>query len=207
MKIITSISLISLTVSPVLSASAATVITFDDLAGGGIYSGDLVTTQYAGLGVVFSDSYSGGARANNTLTTWVVGSSPPNVLWVDQSGGALTGQYLQIDFSTPVTSFWTQFGVSFSGQLTLDAYNGASLLGSTNGVGSNTSYSFSGQVSFSSVQGITSVHLFANPAGSTASWNFELDNLSFNPVPEPGLTSWLVLGLGALCARRHLLRD
>ncbi len=209
MKIVLFIPPIALALGAAISTSAATVITFDNLTGGPIFGGDLVTSQYSGLGVIFSDTYSGGAHANNTLTSFISGSSPPNVLWVDQGSGGSTGQYLQIDFSPPVIDVSTVFGTSTNADITLSAYNGGGLLGSVNLVGGTViaGASRSGQVSFSSAQGITSVHLFSNPVGSSRSFNFDIDNLTFDPIPEPEFELWLGLGLSLICARRFLRRD
>src|SRR3984957_19989016 len=162
------IALAVLALGAAVSTSTAAVINFDNLTGGPIFGGDLVTSQYSGLGVNFSDTWSGGAHANNTLTGFVSGSSAPNVLWVDQDGGNLTGQYLEIDFSGIVTNVSAVFGTSVTANITLAAYNGASLLGSTTMVGPNNSGNgvLSGLVSFGSAQDITSVHFFSNPVGT-----------------------------------------
>lgn len=175
----------------------ATVINFDSLAGGPIQAGEQVTTQYSGLGVTFVDSYSGGAHANNTLTSLISGSSSPNVLWVDQSSGGSSGQYLEIDFSHAIDSFSTLFGTSLGANITLNAYHGATLLGTQTLVGATIIGDVrSGQIDFNSSSGITSVQLFSNPVGTTTSFNFSVDNVTISSVPIPAAV-WL-LGSGLL---------
>jgi hypothetical protein len=66
---------------------SASVINFDDLAGGSMNgTGTVVTDQYSALGVTFSDP-DFAATANTFLTGFMTGSSAPNVLFVDQGGG------------------------------------------------------------------------------------------------------------------------
>lgn len=185
----------------------ATVINFDSLAGGPILGGELVTTQYTGLGVTFIDSYSGGAHANNSLTSLISGSSSPNVLWVNQSGGGSSGEYLKIDFSNPVESFSTLFGTSLGANITLNAYHNATLLGTQTLVGAIIIGDVrSGQIGFNSVSGITSVQLYSNPVGSTSSYNFSIDNVTISSVPVPA-TAWLLgsglLGLAGVARRKE----
>lgn len=185
----------------------ATVINFDSLAGGSVLGGEQVTTQYSGLGVTFIDSYSGGAHANNTLTSLISGSSSPNVLWVDQSGGGSSGEYLKIDFSSPVDSFSTLYGTSLGANITLNAYHGTTLLGTQTLVGAIIIGDvLSGQIGFDSPSGITSVQLFSNPVGSTSSYNFSIDNVTISSVPVPAAT-WLLgsglLGLAGVARRKE----
>jgi hypothetical protein len=192
-----------------VSASTPTVINFDNLAGGRLDAGELVTSQYSGLGVTFRDSWSAGAHAENFLSSFIAGSSPPNVLWVDQGAGAANGptngQYLEIDFSGPIHDVSTLFGTSVNADFTLAAYDGALFLGSTNltGISYNTGV-VSGAVSFNSTQDITSLHLFSHPLGTTTSFNFDIDNFTFDAVPEPGSMSLLGLGLTTFSAWRAI---
>ena len=199
------LSAITLALGTIVSTSTAAVINFDDLVGGPIFGGELVTSQYAGLGVTFSDTFSGGAHANNTLTSRISGSSPPNIVWVDQSGGSSSGQYLQVDFGVPVHNVSTVFGTSLTADITLAAYNGGSLLGSVNMVGGTViGDTLSGVVSFESDQNITSVHLFSNPVGTTTSFNFDIDNFTINAVPEPGVIALFGLSLTFFVARKRV---
>jgi len=187
---------IALSLVATVATSTAAVIDFDNLVGGPIFGGELVTSQYTGLGVTFSDYFAGGAHANNTLTGFIAGSSPPNVLWVDQGSGSYSGQYLEIDFSVPVNHISTVFGTSLSADITLVAYNGGTLLGTVNTSGGTVIGSvLSGVVSFDSVQDITSVQFFSHEVGTSRSFNFDLDNLTFSTVPEPGIMAFFGLGL------------
>jgi hypothetical protein len=189
---------ISLALGVVVSTSTAAVIDFDNLVGGPIFGGELVTSQYSGLGVNFSDSFAGGAHANNTLTSFLSGSSPPNILWVDQGGGSYTGQYLEIDFSTPVHDISTVFGTSLSADITLATYNGGTFLGLVNMVGGTINGDIrSGVISFDSAQDITSVQLFSHWLVTGSSFNFEVDNFTINAVPEPGVMG--LFGLSMAC--------
>lgn len=178
------------------SANAA-VINFDMLAGGPIYEGELVTTQYSDVGAIFIDSYSGGAHANNILTSMMSGSSAPNVLWVDQGSGVSTGQYLEIEFSKKVNSFSAIFGTSLSANITFNAYSGATLLGTQSLIGGTLIGGVrSGEISFSSLVDITSVRMYSNPVGTDTSFNFSIDNVTISAVPVPAAV-WL-LGSGLI---------
>lgn len=191
---------IALSLGAAVSTSTAAVIDFDNLVGGPIFGGELVTSQYAGLGVMFSDTFAGGAHANNTLTGFIAGSSPPNVMWVDQGSGSYSAQYLEIDFSVPVNHISTVFGTSLSGDITLAAYNGATLLGSVNLVGGTViGDTLSGVVSFDSAQDITSARLFSHRTGTSTSFNFSVDNFTFSVVPEPGAMAFFGLSLTCFC--------
>ena len=198
---------IALAIAGAVSTSTAAVIDFDNLVGGPIFGGELVTTQYAGLGVNFSDSYGGGAHANNTLTGFISGSSPPNVVWVDQGSGIYSGQYLEVDFSIPVHDVSTVFGTSLGADITLAAYNGGSLLGLVNLVGGTIiGDTRSGVVSFDSAQDITSVQLFSHRTGTSTSFNFDIDNFTINAVPEPGVMALFGLSLTCFGAWRRSRR-
>jgi hypothetical protein len=152
--------------SSAISVSAG-VINFDDLAGGPLFGGELVQNQYQTSGVTFSDSFSGGAHANNTLGPTMGGSSPPNVLWVDQGSGAASGTFLQISFATPAQHVEALFGTSLNANLTMNAFNGATLLDSVTRVGAKTiTDTLSGVIGVTAEQGITSVQLFSSKQGS-----------------------------------------
>ncbi|MEP7099550.1 MAG: PEP-CTERM sorting domain-containing protein [Burkholderiales bacterium] len=189
---------------------SAQVINFDNLTGGPIGGGDVVTNQYAGLGVTFLDTYAGGAHANNTLGAFIPGSSSPNVLWTDQGGGASTGQYLQISFASAVGNVSALFGTSLGADITMAAYSGATLLDSVTLIGSIiTGDVRSGLIGLTDT-GITSVRLYSHSGNS--SFNFSIDNLNWQAaaVPEPSTYAMLFAGLGvvgwATRRRQHAAR-
>ena len=83
----------ALALAAVTSVSAQ-VINFDNLAGGPVGGGEIVTNQYAGLGVTFSDTYAGGAHANNTLgadITMAAYSGASLIGSVTLTGAVITG--------------------------------------------------------------------------------------------------------------------
>jgi len=195
MRRITSICMAAALLSSTISGSAA-VINFDELAGGPIFFGELVLNQYQTLGVTFSDSFSGGAHANNAVGTTIAGSSLPNVLWVDQGSGSASGTFLQISFATFTQHVEALFGTSLNADITMNAFNGATLLDSVTRVGATTIADIqSGIIGVTAEQGITSVQLFSSKQGSENSLNFGIDNLTFGAVPEPGTYVLFIAGL------------
>jgi hypothetical protein len=186
-----------------LSAAAASagVINFDDLRGDRLGAGELVTNQYAGMGVTFSDSFTGGAHAENFLGTLMPGSSSPNVLWTDQGGGSASPQFLQVNFATAVTSVSALFGTSLGADITLEIYDGASLIGSLNTTGATTTGDVrSGTIGLTGAN-ITSARFFSR-SGQGTSFNFSIDDLTWdgNQVPEPASVLLVLGALGALGA-------
>jgi hypothetical protein len=187
-------------------------ISVNDLAVGAVLS-----NQYAAQGVSFSanafsspgSSSSGQARATNTDMTIVsstggdVGGlgTPPlvsgNVLrsfagWLNEDGDP---SFL-ISFSTAVTSMSFDFaGVFGFADVTLWAYDGATLLGTVSGTsGGQFSLGFA-------AASITSV---AVRPGTFDDW-VGVDHLAFAPVPETSTHAMMALGLSALgiAARRR----
>jgi hypothetical protein len=180
-----------------VAQAGTTTIDFDDLAGGPVYQGELVTDQYVGLGVTFFDTYYEGAHANNTLTSSISGASAPNVLWVAQGGGVVTGQYLEITFTNVIDSFSTTFGTSLDSSITLVAYNGNTLLNSQTLVGpTQIGDTLSGEIGYASSLGMTSVQLYSTWLVSGDSFNFSIDNVTYHSVPEP--SSFALLGIGVI---------
>jgi hypothetical protein len=179
------------------TSASALSINFDDLAGGSASDGELVTNQYQALGVTFSDTFAGGARAVNTLSEGLIpGSTPPNLLFVDQGSGSTTGQYLEISFAIPVQGVQTLFGTSHDANITMDAYDGGARVDSVTVVGSivpghNTRSGLIGLADSS----ITSVRLYS--LNGTSSYNFGIDNLDITPTPEPA-TFLAIAGLALL---------
>jgi hypothetical protein len=172
----------------------ATTIDFDSLIGGAIGGGEPVTDQYQSLGIIFSDSYAGGASANDTITSLMAGASGPNVLWVDQGSGSLTGQYLQIDFAEAINHVETLFGISRNANFTMEAYGRLGLLGSISSIGDTTIEDLASGTAALTFDGITSIHMFSLINGNSV--NFSIDNLTVSVVPEPA--TWILVSLGLL---------
>ncbi len=201
------------------TAAGAATITFEDLA-----PGDVLGSQYAGLGVVFSANGFSGANSNSTAEDWatntdmtIVASSGAdvgglgapalvsgNILrsfagWLGEDGDAS----FAATFTTAITSFSVDFaGVSDAGDTAIFVFNGSNLLGQVvnpTGLGQYTlSYS---------APSITRVVI---AAGSFADW-VGVDNIRFTPVaavPEPQTFALMAVGLLAVwgAARRRQRR-
>ena len=190
--------------------AGAVTLTFNELA-----SGSTLANQYAALGAVFTpnaftgegSSASGEPWATNTHMSIVDSQGPDvgavststlvsgNVLrsrpgWLTENGDA---SFL-VSFSVPVTSFSVDFAdVTEFEDVTIWAYNGATLLGSVSGTAA-------GDFTLSyTAPSITSV---AVRPGNYFDY-VAVDNINFAPVPEPGSYLLMGLGLAALALRRR----
>ncbi len=197
-------------VLPATQASAVT-ITFENLA-----VGTILSNQYSGIGAVFSanafsgpgTSTSGEAWATNTDMTIVsstgtdVGGlgTPPlvsgNILrsfagWLGENGDPS----FAINFAGGISNFSATFaGVSTGADVSIYAYNGATLIGTVNG-------SSTGQfvLSFAAAN-ITKV---AVRPGTFNDW-VGVDNITYTPnavggaVPEPESWALMLVGFGAM---------
>lgn len=179
-------------------AQAKTVtIDFDDLIGGPIYEGEVVTSQYQSKGVTFSDSFEGGVHANNTIASFVAGSTAPNVLWVDLGGGNRLNQYLQVDFVHPVNLVQATVGAPTGTTFTIEAYGTAGLLSSNSYDFATESEAFLPKLATVEANAIAFVRMYANFKDAElgkASLNFAIDNLTIQAVPEPSTFALLFLG-------------
>jgi hypothetical protein len=187
--------------------ASATVINFDSLAGGStIFTGEIVTSQYAGLGVFFNNpNYP--ARANANLSALMpVGHSLPNILFVQQHDGT-SGLPLQILFSTPQTAVGLFFATSFGADIELTAYGaGGTLLEHDTAVGSDLSsgVTLQGFTGIARGEGIVRLDVESHPDGSPGTpFNFSIDDLTFQAVPEPSsLALFALAGLAGAGWRR-----
>lgn len=200
--------LVLLAATLVLRASPASagLITFDDLRGGHQSGGELVTDQYASVGVTFVNSHPGGAHADNVLAPRPPGASSPNYLWVDQwSGGLQVGQYLQVDFAVPVSSASFTYLISLRGDMTIDVYDSDTLISTTTGTGT---YIGADVVAghFSAASGpISAIRMYSRDDRGL-SVNFGIDDLAWtggvtHQTPEPGGLALAAAGLFLLWAR------
>jgi hypothetical protein len=185
-------------------SSNATIINFDNLAGGNCnLCGPSVTDQYSSEGVLFNNpSYPGEDTADTNLTASFPNASPPHLLFVEQ-GGLLSdppAQSFQILFSVPVTKVGFDFGSSSDSYIELNAYGaGHQLLETLDFVGTSAPIGLAGfaglQESSPIVELDVSYHPFSDPART---FNFSIDNLEFqgSSVPEP--STFVLIGAGIL---------
>lgn len=192
----------------------ATTLSFEDLA-----VGTVLSNQYAGLGATFSpnaftgpgSSTSGSAWATNSDMT-IVSSTGTDVGGLGTPAGLVSGNILRsfggwlnengdpsfsITFSGPATDFSASFaGVSTGADVSLFAYNGATLVGTVSGTGT-------GQFTLSYAGPVTSV---AIRPGSFNDW-VGVDNITYTltAVPEVGTYLMMGMGLALLAVRRRKL--
>lgn len=181
----------------------AVTLSFDTLA-----VGTVLTNQYSALGATFSanvftgpgSSSTGSAWASNTDMTIVSstgtdvgGLGAPSLVsgnllrsfagWLTENGDPS----FRVNFTTPVNSFSATFaGVSTAADVTLYAYNGASLLGSVSGTSAGQFV-----LSFAAAS-ITAV---AVRPGSFNDW-VGVDNITFAPLPVPEPGTWVLMAVG-----------
>jgi PEP-CTERM motif len=189
----------------------ATTINFEDLVVGATLS-----NQYAGIGAIFSanafsgpgTSTSGEAWATNTDMTIVSstgtdvgGLGTPSLVsgnilrsfagWLGEDGDPS----FAINFAGGISNFSATFaGVSTGADVSIYAYNGATLLGTVNGAGTGQFV-----LSFAAAN-ITKV---AVRPGSFNDW-VGVDNITYTPnavggaVPEPESWALMLVGFGAM---------
>ena len=193
-------------------SSDATVINFDNLAGGNCnLCGPSVTNQYAALGVTFNNpSYPGQDTADTNLVPYFPDASPPNALFVYQ-GGLLEdppAAPFQILFSIPVTMVGFDYGSSSDSYLEVDVY-GANhqLLESLNFTGDSAPIGLEGFAGVQESSPIVELDVSYHPAyDPSRTFNFSIDNLEFQgtTAPEPSTFAFIALGLAAMPLFRRL---
>ncbi len=87
--------------------------------------GPSITTQYAGLGVIFNNPDFPNQETEDTdLTCSIPNSSAPNALFIYQGGGGpIAVRPFQILFFNPVNTMGFDWLSSFAASLQLDAYD------------------------------------------------------------------------------------
>jgi hypothetical protein len=151
---------------------------------------EVVTTQFTGLGVTFSNA-----------TALTAGISLNELEFPPHSGVNVVfddGGQMSLTFSTPMADFGAYF--TYLAPLTLSFFNSLSNLEGTVTSAFSSNFVSSGNppnefLSFVWASGISSVVITGDPGGGS----FVMDDLtatSANPVPEPG--TLLLLGSGVL---------
>jgi len=189
-------------------SSTAGLINFDNLAGGSsIFTGEVVTNQYSSLGVTFVNP-NFVSRANANLAAMLDGQSDPNVLFIQQHNGSTSGLPQEILFSTPMLRVGAFFATSLDSTITLTAFSpaGVKVESLTLTGGFNAPDFLTGFVGLEEPDGIGRIELFSrsnDPAAVT--FNFSIDDLRFEAVPEPATWTLAALGLGfgAILNRKH----
>jgi PEP-CTERM motif len=194
---------------PAMQASAVT-IDFEGLA-----EGATLSNQYAGLGAIFSanpfsgpgTSTSGEAWATNTdmtiTATDIGGLGTPSLVsgkllhsfggWLGEDGDPS----FAINFTTSINSFSAAFAGVFAGpDVTIYAYNGATLLGTASGPATTTGQFI---LSFAAP---TITRIAVRP-GTFNDW-VGVDNINYTQnavtpaVPEPESWALMLVGFGAM---------
>jgi hypothetical protein len=185
---------------------SGTIINFDTLAGSSsVGSGEILANQYVGQGVTFSVPNFNAYANNGPLATGSSLTSLPNVIWVNQGGGAdgSLAQGMDISFSTPQSAVGLYFAISASSTATLAVYDGATLIESVTSGLAPGNYALEGYLALSDPN-ITEAVVYSTNSGGQ-NWNFAVDNLKFNGgvVPEPASMLLFATGLGLVAVARR----
>lgn len=182
MKLLRLLSLLAL--ASCALAAHATVLDFEGISG-------LVGEQYASLGLHFTNA------EILTSPSYDAANYPPrsglNVAY--DSGSPIT-----IHFDTP-TGMVGAYVTTYAGPLTIEAYNGTTLIGSvstpfienTTGIGPGPNYFLS-----VSASGITDVRFFTQSTNT-----FTMDDLTFSASAVPGPAAALAFGVGLIRRRKR----
>jgi len=194
-------------------SSSATLIDFDNLAGGSCNLCGLSTTnQYQFQGVVFNNpTYPGQETIDSNLTALMPNSSGPNMLFVYQ-GGLLSqpaAAPFQLLFSSGVAKVGFDFGSSAYAFLQLQAYDaGGNLIELDNFTGNSAPIGLAGFAGIQSTVPIVRLDVSYHPNNDPArTFNFSIDNLRFETAaPEPASIILMSAGLAGMVLLRSRRR-
>lgn len=199
----------ALTLGLILAAGAnATTITFDEFAAQNSNSG-AVTNQYAGDGVTFSLGNVGiwSGLSNGDPGNWLLeGTNGPDFLGFN-GYGAYGGYSETLTFSSAINSFSADFARSngsVDGVITLDAFNGATLVASDTGTFGDLSVWMTLTLNGASFDSVTW-------SGTGSGFHpYGVDNVVFGDapagVPEPAAWGLMLMGFGGLGAMMRSAR-
>src|SRR5262245_38665549 len=137
------------------------------------------------------------------------GHSNPNVLFIRQHNGEPFGRPQQIWFSSPMLRVGAFFATSLDSSVTMVAYSPeGTLLESVTLAGTFDSPDFlAGHIGLEEPGGIGHVELYSrSDVIFSENYNFSIDDLRFESVPEPGTLALLVLGVVGVIASRYRAR-
>lgn len=194
-------------VCAITTASAATLINFDTLPGGGaIASGTPLTNQYASLGVTFGGFEDGNSFAPEIRSQQFISvpASSPNYLTNFRNFPSNNEEdrldEIRILFASGVSNVSMIINTAGTNNLTFEIYDtNNSLLSTEIRSGSdvdNVSITLPGS-------GIGRISVFQPADG----WWYSIDNLQFDmagaPIPEPSTYALVAAGVAAMLYRRR----
>jgi len=211
MKINNSLFLGSLLMLATALTSTATLIDFDSVNAQAAPNGLVDATGYlASYGITLSN-ITGGGQVDITYDNGgsnVAASSGHNFL--EQRVSPNLAQSFTMNFSTPLSSlsfdYIRQVTSNLIAQWSATAYAGATNVGS---VGEPETSVFGGRAAQNYVltagatSGITSLVIYGNGYGNAGNYSLQMDNLTLNPVPEPGTALFGVACVGVAALRRR----
>jgi hypothetical protein len=185
----------------------ATLVDFDNLPGGGTLSaGNVLSNQYAAVGVTFSaQEDSVGVDSVVLDSALYVAEFPPNnsgQFWANTNGPLFPNRWdvLRIDFAVPASNVSFYTGTFGDLPVTFNAYGlGGGLLET---VVSGTADQFD-PVPFLRTTFSSSGISYIEGLQPNDTWAWGMDNLEFTPVPEPGTLLLMGAGVAGLAARRR----
>jgi hypothetical protein len=188
----------------------STIINFDNLAGGSsVNTGDVITNQYAGAGIVFNNpDYP--LRANhNPIASEATIDSAPNVAFARQHDGSV-GRPLKLTFEHPMSMLGMKFFTSPLSTFTLSVFDSSNALIESVTV---TGQKYSAPDLLEGFVGLREATPIASAQLSSAYYNgdvfnFSIDDVEFHGVPEPSTLILAALGglAGLVVAKRSARR-